>query len=189
MLHTYIASVCSQTYVAIASVFILMLHMFHTYVAHILSGCCVCLQWFLSVFMCFTPMLQVFHTDVEKVDRDVHMLQWFIHVCFKCLFPMFHLLFSDLCCKCVYLDVAYFSHMCCKCFIWMLRMFAMVFKCFLVFLQVFQTHVSIVSSVSRRMLKVLAGCFKSRSGVASLLPIFCCIVSPGAGRAFGRCQG
>jgi hypothetical protein len=31
-----------QTYVA--SVFIWMLHMFHTYVASILSVCCVCLQ-------------------------------------------------------------------------------------------------------------------------------------------------
>jgi hypothetical protein len=29
-----------------------------------------------------------------------------------------------------YLDVAYISHICCKCFIWMLHMFAMVFKCF-----------------------------------------------------------
>ena len=37
-----------QTYVA--SVFIWMLHMFHKYVASILSGCCV---YFTIVFKCF----------------------------------------------------------------------------------------------------------------------------------------
>jgi hypothetical protein len=44
-----------QTYVAI--MFIWMLHMFHTYVATVLSGYSVCLQWFSSVsdvcFKCF----------------------------------------------------------------------------------------------------------------------------------------
>jgi hypothetical protein len=34
----------------VASVFIWMLHMFHTYVATVLSGCCVC---FTIVFECF----------------------------------------------------------------------------------------------------------------------------------------
>jgi hypothetical protein len=34
--------------------------------------------------------------------------------------------FSDVCCKCVYLDVAYVSHICCMYFIWMLQMFAKV---------------------------------------------------------------
>ena len=37
------------------------------------------------------------------------------------------------------LDVAYVSHICCKCFTWMSHMLAMVFKCFLDVLQVFQT--------------------------------------------------
>ena len=41
----------------VASVFIWMLHMFHTYVACVLLICCVCLQWFSSVsdacFKCF----------------------------------------------------------------------------------------------------------------------------------------
>ena len=41
-----------QTHVAF--VFIWMLHMFHTYVACVLFGCCVWLQWFSSVFqVCF----------------------------------------------------------------------------------------------------------------------------------------
>ena len=44
--HSNVSSVF-QTYVA--SVFIFMLHMFHTYVASVLSGFCICLQW-LQVF-------------------------------------------------------------------------------------------------------------------------------------------
>jgi hypothetical protein len=65
---------------------------------------------------------------VTKVDRDVAYVAIVVHVCCKHLFPMFHLFFSDVCCKCVYLDVAYVSHIYCKCFILMLCMFAMVFK-------------------------------------------------------------
>ena len=60
--------------------------------------------------------------------------------------------FSDVCCKCVYLNVAYASHICCKYFIWMLRMFCNGFQ---VFLQVFHTHVPNVSSIFRRILQVL----------------------------------
>jgi hypothetical protein len=73
---------CFRTYVA--SVFIWVLHMFHTYIACILSGYCVCLQWFSSVFQIFLRvfqkhvsnissnffcMLQVLHLNVLKVDR------------------------------------------------------------------------------------------------------------------------
>jgi hypothetical protein len=75
-----------------------------------------------------------------------------IHVCCKFLFSMFHLFFSNVCCKCVYLDVAYVSHICCKYFILMLRMF---YNDFQVFLQVFQMHVSSVLSVFRCILQVL----------------------------------
>ena len=63
--------------------------------------------------------------------------------------------FSDVCCKCVYLDVAYVSHTCCKCFIWMCVCVAMVSSVFRVFLRVFRTHVSNVSFVFRRMLQLL----------------------------------
>ena len=75
--------------------------------------------------------------------------------------------FSDICSKCVYLDVAYVSHICCKCFIWMLHIFCngfssvfsgvfasvsdVCFKCFICL----QTYVVNVSSKY----------FKSRSGV------------------------
>jgi hypothetical protein len=44
----YASSVFFRMHVAI--VFIWMLHMFHTYVACVLFGCCVWLQWFSSVF-------------------------------------------------------------------------------------------------------------------------------------------
>jgi hypothetical protein len=73
-------------------------------------------------------------------------------------------IFSDICCKCVYLDIAYISHICCKCFIWMLHMFCngfssvfanvldICFKCFICL----QTYVADVSSE----------CFKGTSAVA-----------------------
>jgi hypothetical protein len=70
---TNVSSVFFRTY--IASVFIWMRHMFHTYIRCMcLSGCCVCLQWFSSVFRCFFK-------------------------CFRSMFQMFHLP-SDVCCNC-----------------------------------------------------------------------------------------
>jgi hypothetical protein len=74
----------------------------------------------LKCFKCFIDMLQVFHMVVAKLDRDVADATMLVLVCCKLLFPMFHLFFSNVRCKCVYLDVAYVSHICCKCFIWML---------------------------------------------------------------------
>jgi hypothetical protein len=69
----------------VASVFIWMLHMFHTYVTSVLCAYCICLQWFLffqvffasvsvacfKFFICFFCMLQVLHLSVPKID---HML-------------------------------------------------------------------------------------------------------------------
>jgi hypothetical protein len=48
-------------------------------------------------------------------NRDVAYVVMVVHLCCKCLFPMFHLFFPDACGKCVYLDVAYVSPICCKC--------------------------------------------------------------------------
>jgi hypothetical protein len=62
--------------------------------------------------------------DVAKVDRHVI----YVICCDGCTLilqmsiPNVLSVFSYVCCKCVYLDVAYVSHICCKCFIWMLRM-------------------------------------------------------------------
>jgi hypothetical protein len=73
----------------------------------------------------------VFYADVAKVDRDVAYIAMVVLIYCKLLFSMLHLFFfSDVCCKCVYLDITYVSYICCKCFIWMLLCFTMVFKCF-----------------------------------------------------------
>ena len=40
----------------VANVFIWMLHMFHTYIASVLYGCCVCFAMVLSVFPVFWKM-------------------------------------------------------------------------------------------------------------------------------------
>jgi hypothetical protein len=75
-------------------------------------------------------------------------------------------IFSDVYCKCVYLDVIYVSHICCKCFIWMLRMFAMVFncfcKCFTWMFQVFYLSFFYVASIAFE-------CFKSVSDAAYVM--------------------
>jgi hypothetical protein len=36
-------------------------------------------------------MLKVLYIDVSKADRDVAHVEMVIHVCFKCMFEMFHL--------------------------------------------------------------------------------------------------
>jgi hypothetical protein len=93
MLYTYVTEVCSKCFICvfgriIASVFIWMLHTFHTYIVSILSGYCV--QWFSSVFhmflqvfqkyvlsvlFVFRRMLQVLYLNVSKIDRVLYMLQ------------------------------------------------------------------------------------------------------------------
>jgi hypothetical protein len=47
--------------------------------------------------------------DVANIDRDVAYVTMVVHVCCK---PQCSIFFSNVCCKCVYLDVAYvFTHM------------------------------------------------------------------------------
>jgi hypothetical protein len=90
-------------------------------------------------------MSQVFHLDVAKVDLDVaytYMLQEYVS------------------------SVSGVSYIYCQCFIRILHMFAMVFKCFLGFLQVFQTFVANVAVVSNICCNVSSRYCKSRSSVA-----------------------
>jgi hypothetical protein len=54
--------------------------------------------------------------DIAKVDRDIAYVVIFVHVCCKASVPNILFVFSDVYCKCVYLDVAYVSHICRKCF-------------------------------------------------------------------------
>jgi hypothetical protein len=103
-------------------------------------------------FTCFKGMLQVFHSDVTKVDRNVAYVAMVVHVCCKLLFLIFHLFFQT-----------YVANV----FIWVLHMFhtyvasvlsgrcvcfTIVFQVFSGVLQVFQMHVSSISSVFRFML-------------------------------------
>jgi hypothetical protein len=60
----------------------------------------------------------VFHTDVAKLDRDVAYVAIVCTRMLQASVPNVSSFFSDVCCKFVYLDVAYVSHVCCKCFIW-----------------------------------------------------------------------
>jgi hypothetical protein len=55
--------------------------------------------------------------DVAKVDRGVAYVAMVVHLCCTCVVPNVSPVFSDVCCKCVYLDVAYVSHICFRCFI------------------------------------------------------------------------
>jgi hypothetical protein len=50
-----------------------------------ISSVCYCK----SMFQVF-GMLQVLYIDVAKVDRDVTHVVMTIHVCFKCMFQIFH---------------------------------------------------------------------------------------------------
>ena len=94
------------------------------------------------------------YIDVVKVDQDVAHVVVYIHVCFKCMFQIFHLFQTmlqvfcldvakvDLDVACICMLQAYVlsvSYVCLQVFIWMFHMFTMIFKCFLgVFASVFR---------------------------------------------------
>jgi hypothetical protein len=91
-------------------------------------------------------MLQLFYMDVAKLDRDV------VSICPQCF-----ICFLDVCCKCVYMDVAYVSHMCCKCFI--CTLYKYFCKCCRRIFQSFHLSFWYIASVA-------SGYFTSRSGVS-----------------------
>ena len=104
---------------------------------------------------------------------------------------MFHLCCPDAYCKCVLFG-------CCICFTHTLHVFYLdvVYDCngFQVFSDVFFSNVSEACfkyfiGLHMYVATVVFGYFKSRSGVASLLPTFCCIVSLGADRVSIRHRG
>jgi hypothetical protein len=86
--------------------------------------------------------------DVAKVDRGMlhmlHILQLFhrhvASVCFECFIysrGMFHLCFlTHVASVFIWMLHMFHTYICCMRFIWMLRIVAMVFKCFQVFFQV-----------------------------------------------------
>jgi hypothetical protein len=76
----------------------------------------------------------VFYIDVAQVDWDVAHVAMTIHVCFKCMFQMYHLFQTYVvsvlseCCKSIsgcyiYMHVASVSFKCFKCFIRILQVF------------------------------------------------------------------
>jgi hypothetical protein len=72
----------------------------------------------------------VFHSDVAKVDRVVAYVAMVVQRMLQVCIPNVSPIFSDICYKCIYLEVIYVADICCKYFIWMLRMFTMVFQVF-----------------------------------------------------------
>jgi hypothetical protein len=103
----------------------------------------------------------VFHMDVAKIDRDVAYVSMIVHVCFKLLFPMFHLFFKMYVASMFIWMLGMLHTYIASVFIWMLCMDLQWFSSiFHVFLQVciicLQTYVASVASI----------CFKSRSGIA-----------------------
>jgi hypothetical protein len=58
-------------------VFLWMLYMFHTYVASVLSGCCVYFIWFSSVFQVF---LQIFRMHVSSVSSAIRRILQMLHL-------------------------------------------------------------------------------------------------------------
>jgi hypothetical protein len=76
---------------------------------HVASACLKC-------FICFRRYVSSVSCGRCKVDRDVAYVVMIIHVCCKCLFPMFHLFFSDVYCKCALSGY-------CICFTHMLQVF------------------------------------------------------------------
>jgi hypothetical protein len=79
-------------------------------------------------------MLQVYISNVSDVcckSRSEYCICCNSCTCMlQASIPNVSSVFLDVCRNCVYLDVAYVSHICCNYFIWIFRMFAMVFKCF-----------------------------------------------------------
>jgi hypothetical protein len=118
--------------------------------------------------------------DVAKVERDVAYVSMGT-VMLQMSVPNVSSVFSNICCKCVYLNVAYISHICCNCFMWMSRMCCNSFQLF----RVFVVMVSDVCFIYLQMYvaNVVFGYLKSKLGVASpsspwcLLLAFCCLAS------------
>ena len=86
--------------------------------------------------------------------------------CCKSVPNVLSVFFPDVCCKCVYLDIAYVSHICCSCFIWMLHTLAMAFKCFQVFCKFFGCMLKCFYLLQTYVASVSSGPCKNRSDVA-----------------------
>jgi len=77
MLQASVPNVLSVFQTNVASVFIYMLYMFHTYVVSVLSNVAYVLQCFLSVFHVF---LQVFQTHISSVPSVLFYMLQVLHL-------------------------------------------------------------------------------------------------------------
>jgi hypothetical protein len=110
----------SVAYIALAILvcFKCMFHMFQlfqTYVTSVLSGYCICCSG-------YTCMLQVYVPNFSPVsDLCYKCFIWMLHTlqyytCFRhILRASIQNILSDVCCKCIYLEVVVSIHICCKC--------------------------------------------------------------------------
>ena len=71
-------------------------------------------------FNCFRGMLQIFRMDALKIDRDVAYVVMVVHICYKRLFQMFHLLFhtyvAGVLIWMLHMFHTYVARVCSKCF-------------------------------------------------------------------------
>ena len=81
--------------------------------------------------------MQVFHMNVAKIDRDVVYVAMVVHVCYKLLFPTFHLFFRHILQVCL--------SRCCICFTYMLQVF---YRCCVCVYNGFQVFLDTFASVS-----------------------------------------
>jgi hypothetical protein len=129
----------------------------------------------------------VFRRDVAKVDSDVAHIVMVVHLCCKLLFSMFHLFFSNICCKCIYLDVAYVFKRMMQVFYldeWMLCMFYDGFKCFS---GIFASHSNACFICFHTYVAIVASrYFKTRSSIASLSSPFYYLASVSGTRRWRR---
>ena len=144
-----------------------MLQAYVLSISDVSDVCCKCFVWLLQsrsrCCICCNACTRMLQASISNVSS----------------------VFSYACCKCVYLDVAYVSHICCNVLYGCCVCFAMVFKCFHVFLQVFQTRVSSVSRAFRRMFQML------HLDVSKVHRVFFLLVATGCSywRAPGVVQG
>ena len=110
MLQIYVSGVMFQRYVASVS----------DRYCKSRSGCCTCCNGYICMLQVYVSNVsdvsevccKCLYIDVAKVDRDVAHVVMAIHVCFKCMFQIFHLFQTNVasvlsrCCKSS-LDVAY----------------------------------------------------------------------------------
>jgi hypothetical protein len=138
-----------------------------------------CKMYNSKCFICLRGMLQALYIDVTKVDWDVADVVMAIHICFKCISQMFHLDVAKVDLD-VYMYVASIRFKCfyvfdtyvCKCFIWMLQMFAMVFKYFSsIFVSVSNAYFKCFIYLFLYVTTVASKCFKSRLCVAHVMRV------------------